>query len=318
MRERPPSLPGSRSGGAASSLGLGGAGGPCIAGHEPCGVVAERGPGVPEADAPTGARVMNHHYKGCGHCKHCRAGWAQLCPRGIVVYGMTGHGGHAPYMTVPASTLVPLPDELSFEEGAAISCGTGTAYQALRRLDVSGRDTLAVFGQGPVGLSATMLGVAMGARVIAVDVGAARGASSAQAVRRRRASSTRARRTSWQPLKALTDGEGVDAALDCSGHPDARLAAARATRTWGRVGFVGEGNQVTFDVSPDLLRRQLTLHASWTFSTLIQEECARFIVRAPACRSTRLLTHRFRLAQAADAYRLFDTQTTGKGVFVFD
>src|SRR2546423_9660055 len=83
---------------------------------------------------------------------------------------MTGHGGHAPFMTVPARTLVPLPEELSFEEGAAISCGTGTAYGALKRLDVSGRDTLAVFGQGPAGLSATLLGKAMGARVIAVDV----------------------------------------------------------------------------------------------------------------------------------------------------
>jgi D-arabinose 1-dehydrogenase-like Zn-dependent alcohol dehydrogenase len=50
-------------------------------------------------------------------------------------------------MKVPARTLVPLPDALSFEEGAAISCGTGTAYGALKRLDVSGRDTLAVFGQ---------------------------------------------------------------------------------------------------------------------------------------------------------------------------
>src|SRR3989442_15409712 len=83
---------------------------------------------------------------------------------------MTGRGGHAAYMTVPGYTLVPLPDSLSFEEGAAISCGTGTAYGALKRLDVSGRDTLAVFGQGPVGLSATMLGRAMGARVIAIDV----------------------------------------------------------------------------------------------------------------------------------------------------
>ena len=118
-------------------------------------------------------------------------------------------------------------------------------------------------------------------------------------------------------LKALTDGEGVDAALDCSGQPDARLAAARATRTWGRVGLVGEGNQVTFDVSPDLLRRQLTLHASWTFSTLIQEECARFVVKRHVPLK-RLLTHRFRLADAVAAYRLFDTQTTGKGVFVFD
>ena len=119
----------SRSGGAARSLGLGGAGGPCIAGHEPCGVVIERGPGVLEADAPSDARVMNHHYKGCGHCKHCRAGWAQLCPGGIVVYGMTGHGGHAPYMCVPASTLVPLPDELSFEEGASAAKSLKSALE---------------------------------------------------------------------------------------------------------------------------------------------------------------------------------------------
>jgi threonine dehydrogenase-like Zn-dependent dehydrogenase len=304
-----------RGGAAARSLGLGGGGGPVIAGHEPCGVVVARGPGVLESDAPTGARVMNHHYKGCGRCRHCRGGWAQLCARGIVVYGMTGHGGHAPYMAVPVTTLVPLPDALSFEEGAAISCGTGTAYQALRRLDVSGRDTVAVFGQGPVGLSATMLGVAMGARVLAVDVGPERRALGrelgADAALDPGAGDVVA------GLRELTDGEGVDAALDCTGQPAARLAAVRATRTWGRVGLVGEGNQVTFDVSPDLLRRQLTLHASWTFSTLIQEECARFVVkrRVPL---ERLLTHRFRLEQAAEAYRLFDTQTTGKGVFVFE
>lgn len=303
-----------RGGGAAQALGLGGSGGPFVGGHEPCGVVAERGPGVPEAAAPSGARVMNHHYRGCGYCKHCRAGWSQLCPHGIVVYGMTGHGGHASFMKVPASTLVPLPDELSFEEGAAISCGTGTAYQALKRLDVSGRDTLAVFGQGPVGLSATLLGAAMGARVVAVDLGAerrglARDFGAAAVIDPGAADPVAA-------LRELTHGEGVDAALDCTGAPEARLAAVRSARTWGRVGLVGEGSHVTFEVSPDLLRRQLTLHASWTFSTLIQEECARFVVdRQVPLR--RLLTHRFRLEQAGEAYRLFDTQTTGKGVFVF-
>src|SRR5258705_4176236 len=159
-----------KGGGMAAALGLGGDGGPVIAGHEPCGVVAERGAGVTEAEAPIGQRVMQHHYKGCGLCKHCRTGWSQLCGKGITVYGVTGHGGHAPFMKAPAFTLVPLPDELSFEEGAAVSCGTGTAYGALRRIDISGVDTLAGFGQGPVGLSATMLGAAMGARVIAVDI----------------------------------------------------------------------------------------------------------------------------------------------------
>jgi threonine dehydrogenase-like Zn-dependent dehydrogenase len=82
------------------------------------------------------------------------------------------------------------------------------------------------------------------------------------------------------------------------------------------VCFVGEGGTVALDVSPDLLRRQLTLHASWTFSTVGQEECARVIVRRRVP-LRRLLTHRFGLDEAPQAYRLFDTQTTGKGVFVF-
>src|SRR5919206_2473530 len=140
-------------GNAAASLGLGGQGGPVIAGHEPCGVVQARGAGVTEAQAPIGARVMNHHYKGCGACKHCRVGWSQLCRKGITVYGMTGHGGHADYLKVPVRTLVGLPEELSFAEGAAVACGTGTAYSALKRMRLNGGDTLAVFGQGPVGLS---------------------------------------------------------------------------------------------------------------------------------------------------------------------
>ncbi len=114
--------------GGAQALGLGGDGSPVIGGHEPCGVVAEVGPGVAPAEAKVGDRVMDHHYLGCGTCKHCLDGWSQLCPEGFLVYGATAHGAHAPYMKAPARTLVPLPEELTFTTGAAISCGTGTAF----------------------------------------------------------------------------------------------------------------------------------------------------------------------------------------------
>ncbi len=299
---------------AATSLGLGGQGGPVIAGHEPCGVVAARGPGVPEAMAPIGARVMDHHYAGCGVCPHCRVGWSQLCRSGITVYGVTGHGGHAHYLKVPARTLVPLPDELTFEEGAAVSCGTGTAYGALRRMNLSGRHTLAVFGQGPVGLSATLLGAAMGARVIALDISPERRALArelgADAVVDPAASDAVA------TLRDLTRGEGVDLTLECSSAPSARQAAVRSVRTWGTACFVGEGGSVSLDVSPDLLRRQVTLIGSWTFSSVGQEECARFIANRKIPLG-KLITHRFKLDDAAEAYRLFDTQTTGKGVIIF-
>ena len=117
-----------------------------IAGHEPCGVVAAAGSAVTEKEARVGQRVMDHHYDGCGTCKHCRAGWTQMCLAGTVVYGSGGHGGHAKYMKVPVSTLVPLPDSLTFVTGAAISCGTGTAWGALKRINLQGGETIAIFG----------------------------------------------------------------------------------------------------------------------------------------------------------------------------
>jgi threonine dehydrogenase-like Zn-dependent dehydrogenase len=64
-----------------------------------------------------------------------------------------------------------------------------------------------------------------------------------------------------------------------------------------------------------MLRKQLTLVASWTFSAMGQWECARFVAdrKIPL---GHIFTHRFTLDQADEAYRLFDTQTTGKGVFL--
>jgi threonine dehydrogenase-like Zn-dependent dehydrogenase len=294
------------------ALGLGDVSEPLIGGHEPCGVVEAVGPGVPAAEARPGMRVMCHHYAGCGVCKHCRVGWSQLCPNGFVVYGVTAHGAHADYMKVPARTLVPLPDELSFTTGAAISCGSGTAYNALRRMGTSGRDTLAVFGQGPVGLAATQLGKAMGARVFAIDMTRERldfaKELGAEAL-------IDPSDDPVKVLKELTHGEGVSLALDCSGAEDARSAAIKATRTWGTVCFVGEGGGVTIDVSPQMLRKQLTLIGSWTFSSVIQEECARFVADR-GIEVDRLFTHSFTLDEADAAYKLFDTQTTGKSVLM--
>lgn len=286
---------------------------PTIAGHEPCGVVAAIGSGVTEKEARIGMRVMDHHYSGCGVCKHCASGWAQMCLEGTTVYGSGGHGAHAKYMKVPASTLVPLRDDLSFEVGAAISCGTGTAYGALRRIDLKGDETIAVFGQGPVGLAATQLATAMGARVIALDPSPER-----RGMAKEFGADVVLDPLGNDPVSAireLTHGEGAHKTLDCSSNPEARAATVRAVRTWGTACFVGEGGQVTLDVSPDMLRRQVTLVASWTFSKMGQADCAEFIGDRKIA-ADKIFTHRWKLDQAEEAYTLFDTQTTGKGVFL--
>jgi threonine dehydrogenase-like Zn-dependent dehydrogenase len=78
-------------------------------------------------------------------------------------------------------------------------------------------------------------------------------------------------------IRDLTQGEGAHKTLEASSAPDARAAAVRAVRSWGAACFVGERGQVTLDVSPDLLRRQVTLVGSWTFSKQGQAECAEFV-----------------------------------------
>lgn len=297
----------------ASSLGLGSKSGPTIAGHEPCGVVVAVGPGVPDNQARVGMRVMQHHYRGCGVCEHCSTGWMQMCVEGVKeVYGITGHGAHARYMKCPARTLVPLPDSLSFDAGAAISCGTGTAWGALQRLGLQGDHTIAIFGQGPVGLSATLLASEMGARVIALDTNDER-------LERARDFGATSLINPLQEkdvlgvIKSLTHGRGVHASLDCSSSPQARAQAVKSVRTWGKACFVGEGDSVTLDVSNDLLRRQVTLIGSWTFSTVGQAACAQYIADREI-NVDRLFTHHWKLEQAEEAYRLFDAQSAGKGV----
>ena len=136
-------------------------------------------------------------------------------------------------MKVPVYTLGSLPDALNFAEGAAISCGTGTAYGAIRRRYSPGGKTMSVVGQGPVGLSATMLGVATGTRIIAVDISEER-----LALAKSFGADSVVNAANVDPIEViheLTNGQGADYAMECSCEPDARLSSIRSTRTWGTV-----------------------------------------------------------------------------------
>jgi 2-desacetyl-2-hydroxyethyl bacteriochlorophyllide A dehydrogenase len=284
-----------------------------IAGHEPAGVVAAVGEGVSPLLAKPGDRVMVHHYYACANCGRCRAGWPQSCANVTpTVYGGTTHGSHARYLTVPAATALPLPDELSFAAGAALACGTGTAWSGLLRLELTGRDTIAVFGQGAVGISATMLAAAQGARVIALDISAERLARA-----REFGAAETVNPAEVDAVEAIRDltGSGATAALETSGSTAAAGQALRCLDVWGRACFVGIGARVAFDVQP-FLRKQVTITTSWAMSSVGQRECADFVI-ARGLDLDPLFTHRWTLADAAEAYAEFDRQAAGKGVFEF-
>ena len=143
---------------------------PHIGGHEFAGTVVAAGPGVARWRA--GDRVTVPFACGCGRCEYCLAGDTQVCPRQTQP-GFTGPGSFAELVAVHAAdaNLVALPSQVDFVTAACLGCRFATAFRAVTGHGrVRAGDWLAVHGCGGVGLSAVMIGVALGARVAAVDV----------------------------------------------------------------------------------------------------------------------------------------------------
>jgi len=285
-------------------------------GHEPCGEIAAVGAGV--TNVHVGDRVIVHHYLGCGYCKYCRLGYNQLClnpgPNNLY-YGGSEHGGHGESLICAARVCVPLADELTFDEGAMIACGTSTAYLGLIKMDISGRDTVAIFGQGPVGLAGTMLAKAMGSRVIAVDLSEprlqlARDAGADELVNPNDGDVT-------EQIRTLTHGEGADAALEAAGAQATRKASCTAVKVFGRTSWVGEQGEVVLQPTPDIIHRHLTLYGSWTVSIFGMEETAQFVIDRKVPLQS-MVTERLNIENVPEAYQRFDKQDTGKMVISWD
>jgi len=284
-----------------------------IAGHEPAGVVERVGPGVSRFDP--GDRVAVYHIAGCGLCHDCRTGWMISCTSPErAAYGWQRDGGHAPYMLAEERTLVALPDELTFLDGSIVACGLGTAYAGCMRLEISGADRVLVTGLGPVGIGAAMVARGLGAEVVGVEASAGRREV--------------ARRLGIEVIEAAPDdladalrersgGRGFEVAIDCSGNPAARAVCLAAARPWGRVGFIGEGGSVAFDVSPVLIHPQLTLVGSWVCSIGQMEDLVELLVRW-RLRPEEMVTDRFEIVDAAQAYRVADAADGGKVAFTWE
>jgi len=222
----------------------------------------------------------------------------------------------AEYLLAEEKDLVHLPDELTFSDGAQVACGFGTVYEGLEKIGISGNDAVLVTGLGPVGLAAAMLSRALGAKliigtdtvperlVLAKDQGlfdhvlVSGPDHVAQA-------------------RALTGGFGVEKAVDCSANDKARLTCIQATRKWGKICFIGEGGTVSFQPSADIIHDQKTIYGSWVTNIWRMEELVERLVRW-GIHPESLITHRFPLEKAGEAYALMASGKCGKVAVVFD
>jgi alcohol dehydrogenase len=210
---------------------------PHVPGHELAGTVVQVGPDV--RTWRPGQRVTVPFVCGCGRCEYCAAGDEQVCPNQTQP-GFTGPGSFAERVALHAAdtNLVELPDTVGFVAAAALGCRFATAYRALTAHGrLAGGQWLAVHGCGGVGLSAVMIGVALGAHVVAVDV------SPAALRRARELGATAALDPREVPdvaaaVHELTGG-GAHVSLDALGSPATAVSSVRSLRRRGRHVQVG-------------------------------------------------------------------------------
>jgi len=231
---------------------------PHVPGHEFAGVVAAVGPEV--RGVTPGDRVTAPFCCGCGVCEPCRQGHTQVCERDYQP-GFSGWGSFAERVLVPVADLncVPLPGELAFEAAAALGCRFMTAFAAVgERGGVRAGAWLAVHGCGGVGLSAVMLGRALGARVVAVDVderplALARELGAEHALDAREGDPA-------ERIRALTGG-GAHVSIDAIGDGATAAASVRSLRRRGRhvqVGLLGEDREPRVPMA-ELISRELEI-----------------------------------------------------------
>lgn len=286
-----------------------------IRGHEPCGQIVEVGQNTRRFKV--GDRVAIYHIAGCGICHHCRMGYMINCTSPErAAYGWDRDGGMAEYLLAEESTCIHLPDSMSYIDGAFISCGFGTVWEALTRIKLSGGENMLVVGLGPVGMAALTLSRGLGAnKIIGVEAVDER----LEIVRDLGLCDVLLKSGPGvvNEIKAATRGRGCEASIDCSGNPNGRLVAIQGVGYWGRVAFVGEGSSVTFQPSQDIMHKQITIYGSWVTSLPHMEDLVERLVRWDLHPET-LVTHRFPLEQVAEAFELMDEGKCGKVAIVFE
>jgi threonine dehydrogenase-like Zn-dependent dehydrogenase len=286
-----------------------------ICGHEPCGQIVKCGPGLKRFKE--GDRVIVYHISGCGVCNDCRRGYMISCTsEKRRAYGWQRDGGMAEYLLAEEKDLVALPDSLTYTDGAQVACGFGTVYEGLEKIGICGDDDVLVVGLGPVGLASCMLAKALGAnKVYGVDTVQSRIdiAKEKGLVDDAFLSDDKA----LDKVKALTGGHGVERAVDCSGNTYGRQLAIRGARKWGKIVFIGEGGTVEFNPSPDIIHEQKTIFGSWVTNIWRMEDLVEHIVRW-GIHPEDLVTDRFTLDRAEEAYKLMAEGKCGKVAIVFD
>lgn len=283
-----------------------------VPGHEPAGTVIAVGAGVRKFSV--GDRVVVHHISGCGMCDWCIRDLPMHCA-GKRTYGFDIDGAFAEEMIALEKDCVRVPETLSMSAACYCACGAGTAFNALSKLGTTATDRVIVMGLGPVGLAAVLFAAERGADVIAID----------PAPERRRLAAAAGAELVIDPLaedaatlvQERTAGRGGSVGIDCSGNGVARRSLLDLVGPWARVAFVGEGGDVTVDVSQQIIHKQISLIGSWVFGVHDLSEMMQYVADRGVDLDA-LITDRFDIDAAQAAFDVADGANSGKVIITME
>jgi 2-desacetyl-2-hydroxyethyl bacteriochlorophyllide A dehydrogenase len=276
-------------------------------GHEFVGTVTQVGDDV--ARVAVGDRVLGCFHSACGTCFFCMRGWYHKCDHarvfghGELLGDLAGTQADAALVPMADLTLRKVPDAVSDDVALFAGDVMGTGYHAVAESGIRPGDSVAVLGLGPVGLCAVQVAVAAGAGpVVAID-------SVPQRLEMARSfGAVPVHLTEEKPrdvVRSLTEGRGVDAAIDAVGHPDALDLAIRLARKAGTVVAIGvyaEPCQVHMGLVWIKALGMRTGHAN----VIGHVDRVLGMIAGGTLDPTPLVTHHMPLDDAAEAYAIYD------------
>jgi len=280
---------------------------PHVMGHEFAGEVVAVGPQTQRFRL--GDRVTAPFILGCGACADCRAGQPTICATQDVI-GFTFWGSFAEAVAIPAAdfNLVALPDSLDMAAAAGMGCRVTTAWRALvDRADLRPGEWVTIHGCGGVGLAATQIACALGARVIAVDISAGALDQAAALGAEHRLNAAEEGDVA-EAVRALTGG-GAHVSLDALGITTTFEASLRGLRKLGRhvqVGMpVGDHATVPLPLLELVYARQLSLFGMRGLGAAAFDPLMR-LIEGGHLDPARLVTQRIALSEVEGALRAMD------------
>jgi alcohol dehydrogenase len=290
---------------------------PHVPGHELVGRIAAVGPEV--TNFRVGERVTVPFVSACGQCPECADGNGQVC-RNQTQPGFTHWGSFAELVALHSAdvNLIRVPDELDSGAAALLGCRFATAYRGLvHRAQLKSGERLLVVGCGGVGLSAAMIGVALGAEVIAVDIDAAAlERASSLGVAHTIDSSGLSENEILEAIASVAPG-GVQVSVEALGRQATMRISVLALAPLGRQVQIGLFSAEPVVPLQAVIAKELSLSGSHgmpasDYPALLD------LVLSGALDPARLIEHRISLAEAPAALEALAGADRSSGVTVVD